>query len=109
MSISGQKKLVSQLLSEDEGLRDIVEEFVQVLPTRLDEMKQAFEALDWSQLTTLAHRLKGASGSYGYPDLSAVAAEMESAFRDQKADDFAQWTQELSELIAAAAAGLQEG
>ena len=39
------------------------------LPGRMEEIREAFEKLDWQQLSLLAHRLKGASGSYGYPDL----------------------------------------
>lgn len=99
-------KLVSQLLTEDPELRDIVEEFVDGLPTRLDELQQAFDATDWDQLTTLAHRLKGASGSYGYPDLSTLAATMESSFRERQADNFRNWLQQFEELVNAAKAGL---
>ena len=76
------------------------------LPTRLDELQQAFDATDWEQLTTLAHRLKGASGSYGYPDLSTLAATMESSFRVQQADNFRNWLKQFDELVNAAKAGL---
>ncbi len=106
MSDSTDRKLVSQLLSQDADLRDIVEEFVGSLPQRLDELKQAYQALDWGQLAGLAHRLKGASGSYGYPQLSELAARMESAFRQQQAEDFPNWANEFQDLVAAAARGL---
>jgi HPt (histidine-containing phosphotransfer) domain-containing protein len=102
------QKLVSQLLVEDAGLRDIVEEFVAALPGRLAELKQAYSMLDWDMLTMLAHRLKGASGSYGYPDLSQLAAQMEQGFKEQHADQFQTWTQQMDELIAAVKAGMSE-
>jgi len=102
------RKLISQLLAEDAELRDVVEDFVRVLPDRLAELRRAFEDLDWNQLTTFAHRLKGASGSYGYPEISEVAARMESAFRAQEAGNFGEWSQELDLLIRAAELGLAE-
>ena len=102
------QKLISQLLADDADLRDLVEEFVAALPQRVEELKQAYEALDWEQLAMLAHRLKGASGSYGYPDLSTLAATMEQSFRSQQADDFAAWTKWLEAAVNAAQAGLED-
>lgn len=102
-------KLISQLLSEDADLRDVVEEFVEGLATRVDELKQAHQTLDWELLTTLTHRLKGAAGSYGYPDISRLCAEMEQRFQDHQADEFMRWIGQLNELAAAARGGLAEG
>jgi len=101
------KKLVSQLLEEDAGLRDIVDEFVQGLATRLAELEAAHAKLDWELLATLAHRLKGASGSYGYPEISRLCADMEAAFRAHQAGDFQSQVRQLSGLTAAARAGLE--
>jgi histidine phosphotransfer protein HptB len=102
-------KLVSQLLLEDGDLRDIVEDFVAGMDTRLRELQEAHERLDWEQLTTFAHRLKGAAGSYGYPDISRLCAEMEQRFRSHEAEDFRRWMAELGGLTAAAREGLSEG
>ena len=104
--LSPPQKAVSHLLEDDPDLQDIVEEFVAALPERVEELKRAYEALDWDQLTMLAHRLKGASGSYGYPDLSAVAANMEQSFRGQQADTFAEWAKYIEAYASAAKAGL---
>lgn len=101
-------KLISQLVREDPDLRDVVEEFVDGLPGRLDELKQAYAQLDWEMLTTLAHRLKGAGGSYGYPDISQLCAEMEQSFRSHHADEMTAWLTQLSALISGAAAGLAD-
>jgi HPt (histidine-containing phosphotransfer) domain-containing protein len=100
-------KLVSLLMQEDPELRDIVEEFVEGLGTRLEELQQAYENLDWEQLTTLAHRLKGAGGSYGYPDISKLCAEMEKNFREHRADAFVSQIAQLNQVVTAAAAGLK--
>ena len=101
-------KLVSDLLVDEPDLRDIVGEFVDRLDNRIAQFREAFEQSDWNRLVTLAHQLKGAGGSYGYPDLSNLAATMERAFRTRAADQFAAWMKQLEQLTAAAHAGLRE-
>lgn len=100
------RPLVSQLLQEDTDLRDIVEEFVQELVVRVDELQKAHEKHDWDMLSVLAHRLKGAAGSYGYPEISQLCAKMEQGFRAQQADEFDAWIQELNGMTSAAQEGL---
>lgn len=100
------KKLISSLLNEDPGFLDIVQDFVNSLDQRIQELRAAHEALDWDTMTMLAHRLKGAGGSYGYPDLSALGKEMEQHFQNHVATHFSAWISQLSELTAAAKAGL---
>jgi HPt (histidine-containing phosphotransfer) domain-containing protein len=101
--------LVSELLVEDPDLRDLVEEFVDGLTERAAEFRQAFEELDWDKLARLAHQLKGAAGSYGYPDLGSLGATMEAGFSTRSADQFTDWMAQLEELIGAAHKGLQAG
>lgn len=99
-------RLASELLQHDGGMIDIVTEFVSGLAGRIRELRSAYEALDFSRLAMLAHRLKGAGGSYGYPPISALAAEMESEFRTGCAHSFAQQIHTLEALAHAASAGL---
>ena len=105
-SNTGSRVLASSFLQSDPELREIVEDFVARLPERISDLKKAHDALDWSQLKLLAHRLKGAGGSYGYPDLSRLGAAMESSFAACRADGFSTWMRELAELANAARAGL---
>jgi HPt (histidine-containing phosphotransfer) domain-containing protein len=102
------KRLISQLLTEDPGLRDIVGEFVAGLGARIAELRQARERMDWELLTTLAHRLKGAAGSYGYPEIGNLCAEMERQFRAHQADEFAEQIASLAGFADAARAGLDD-
>lgn len=101
-------KLVSHLVQEDPDLREVVEEFVTGLEERLHELQEAYTKLDWELLATLAHRLKGAGGSYGYPDISQLCAQMEAGFRAHEADAFQDWYTQLDSLFAAARAGLED-
>jgi HPt (histidine-containing phosphotransfer) domain-containing protein len=100
-------KLVSSLLQDDPDLLELVEEFVNGLGECLAGFRRAFEQLDWNRLTTLAHQLKGAGGSYGYAELSNLAKEMEAGFQNHSAAQFTEWMTAFERLIAAAHAGLQ--
>lgn len=105
---SARIRLVSQLLLNDTDLRDIVAEFVDGLDGRIAEMRSAHDAADWATLVRLAHRLKGAGGSYGYPDVSAAARAIEERIRRHASDGFDAWMIELEQLAAAAKAGLRD-
>lgn len=100
--------LVSSLLAEEPDMRDLVEEFITGLEERAGEFAAAFADREWDRLRVLAHQLKGAGGSYGYPEFSALGATMETAFRNHAGDGFEQWMRELGELVAAARAALAD-
>ncbi len=108
MSESTTKNVLTLQLADDPDMRDLVEEFVGGLTTRVSELRDAFARHDWDLLRTLAHRLKGAGGSYGYPDLSHLGATMEDQFKKQQAEQFADWVRQLDSLAAAARAGLDQ-
>jgi HPt (histidine-containing phosphotransfer) domain-containing protein len=68
-------------LAQDPGLAEIVELFVAELPFRVEAMRQASSAGDLPTVGRLAHQLKGAGGSHGFPHLSTIAREVEHAAR----------------------------
>jgi len=59
-------------------LRALTEEFCAGLPSTLSAISRASESADWPALNSLLHTLKGTAGSYGYPQISAMAAEVEA-------------------------------
>ena len=69
-------------LAEDPGLAEIIKLFVGELPDRVDAMRQATSAGDLPLVGRLAHQLKGAGGSHGFPHLSTLAREVERAARE---------------------------
>ncbi|MBL8879757.1 MAG: Hpt domain-containing protein [Phycisphaerales bacterium] len=98
--------LVSVLLQEDASFYELVQEFVDSLPARVQELNAACERRDLTTLRTLAHRLKGAGGSFGYPQISALAAQMETAYKADQTDQTTKWLEELNTLAEAAKNGL---
>ena len=71
--------IYSDLPMEDEDFREIVEEFISRLHTRIDHLKQLRRAQDWQQIKLTAHWLKGAGGSVGFPILTTLSRELEEA------------------------------
>lgn len=67
----------------------IVENFVDKLAIKLDEMQRALAQNDWKGLAELAHWLKGTGGTVGFPCFTEPAHELECAAR-QVADTASQ-------------------
>ena len=80
----------------DPHLADLIEPFVDGLDARLEEMRRALHHGDHDALSRLAHQLKGAGGSYGYPALTVAAKTLEDA---AKAQDTEAETLALAELV----------
>jgi CheY-like chemotaxis protein len=71
-------------LDEDSGyMRELAElalEFRAGLPATLDAITRAAQSADWPELKTLIHSLKGTAGSYGFPQITNMAAEVDDCF-----------------------------
>ena len=59
-------------------LKALTDEFLAGLPSTLGAIQRAAESADWSALKSLVHTLKGTAGSYGFPQITAMAAEVEA-------------------------------
>ena len=67
-------------------LRALTEEFCAGLPKTLSAVSRASETADWAALKSLVHTLKGTAGSYGYPQITAMAAEVEARLASGQTD-----------------------
>jgi CheY-like chemotaxis protein/HPt (histidine-containing phosphotransfer) domain-containing protein len=67
--------------AEDPDLAGVLIKFVNGLPAQVEAMRRAMAAGRNEELQRLAHRLKGAGGSYGYPVLTDAALSLEDAAR----------------------------
>jgi HPt (histidine-containing phosphotransfer) domain-containing protein len=74
--------IVTSTLSDDPDLQEIVRQFVRDLPDRSSAMLRAAQTSDTETLKRLAHQLKGAGGSYGFPGITEAAAAVEQALAE---------------------------
>ena len=72
--------------ADDEDLAEIIDDFVAGLRKQVEQMQQAASNNDHKMLQRLAHRLKGAGGSYGYPMLTEVARKLEEAAKMEQTE-----------------------
>src|SRR5437867_2051309 len=70
-------------LAGDPDLAELLALFVGELPQRLADIRQAAQGQNWQEVGRLAHQLRGAGGSYGFPLLTTAAGQVESMAREQ--------------------------
>lgn len=65
----------------DEDDIELIEMFLEELPSRIDSLKTTAEAGDFSQLNRLAHQLKGAAPGFGFDPIGTTAAVLEERLK----------------------------
>jgi HPt (histidine-containing phosphotransfer) domain-containing protein len=85
-------------LSSDPDLHDIVDMFVEEMPSRVATLLSELNAGDWPALQRTSHQLKGAAGSYGFDAISPCAGKVEEAVKNSSPEDQIRAT--VDELVA---------
>jgi HPt (histidine-containing phosphotransfer) domain-containing protein len=74
--------MIEPLKSEyanDPELAELVEMFVEGLPSHVARLTSAMADGDIESLKSLAHQLKGSAGGYGFPAITDSVRELEAA------------------------------
>lgn len=87
------------------AIAEILGVFTDSLTAMIADMRSAMQGGDDRRLTSLAHQLKGAGGGYGYPMLTAVAAQLEQAAKEQDWEIAAAYVAKIESLCAAVLRG----
>ena len=66
-------------LADDADLVELIDEFIAGLEYDIKAMHKMLDGCDYDSLRSLAHQMKGAGGSYGYPILTETAKILEEA------------------------------
>ncbi len=99
------KPPISSQFDQDEDLADLIPMFIDELETRVQQLRDAFEAEDSHTLREVAHKVRGAAGGYGFPDLTDFAGQVEDAIRSGAST--AEVHEELGELLGLCQAAIQ--
>jgi len=70
----------SPILSDfagDPDMRELVEFFVGQMPQRVRALQESLESGALEDVRSIAHQLKGAGGSYGFPQITESARSLE--------------------------------
>ncbi len=71
--------LHSSLEGGDPEMLPLLLEFIAGLQGRLSELQDAVASANAERCASVAHKLKGSSGMYGFPELSVLAGKLEGA------------------------------
>ena len=82
-----ESELCYSSLAADPDLAELVELFIGELPDRLVQLNRVLEMGNLTDLARFAHQLKGAGGSYGFPQLTPVAAQLERLAKQAANED----------------------
>ncbi|MGZ5818290.1 MAG: ATP-binding protein, partial [Burkholderiaceae bacterium] len=86
---------------ESAEFKELVMQFVAGLPEHAEQMKKAAAIHDLETVRGIAHTLKGAAASFGYPDMTDSAARLERAIKMGQAELIENGLVELNEMISA--------
>jgi len=94
-----EQPLKSELINDPE-LADLLQDFVKMLPERIDRLFELLTQRDLEELRQVAHQLKGAAGGYGFPPITDRAAALEDQLiQDAPLEQIAATVSELATLI----------
>ncbi|MCH8536577.1 MAG: response regulator [Alkalimonas sp.] len=65
---------------------DLLQEFLQGLVLTQQQLEEARQASDWPELQRLSHKLKGSAGSFGFPQLSNAADQLQRAIQQSQTE-----------------------
>lgn len=74
-------------LANDPDLGELVEMFVDEMPGRIEKIIDLLNNSQWEELRRAAHQLKGAAGSYGFLEISPMAAIVEDRIRSKRPEE----------------------
>src|SRR5262249_28601685 len=71
-------------LRQHPEIRRLTADFVDGLPERLAALERSLAEEDLGTVATLAHRLKGTAGGYGFPAITTAAGELEASVKARR-------------------------
>ena len=99
------EQTIQSEFDDDPALAEVLDQFVAGLPGQAKQMRAALANGCFEELQRLAHRLRGAGGSYGYPALSEAATRLGAPAEACDAEGAALAMKDLSGIVDAIVAG----
>ncbi len=90
---------VQSTLDVDDGFRHLVDKYVNSLHARLSDIKSSYEKNKLDTFKALIHDLKGMGGSFGFPQLTSCAKNIETHIKTQDHDSIRLYLNELETTI----------
>jgi len=73
--------------------------FLSIATEKVEEMKKALQQKNLSLIRTHAHQLKGSGASFGFPEISKIAEQIENECLTDSQDKVEKLINEMDELL----------
>jgi HPt (histidine-containing phosphotransfer) domain-containing protein len=93
--VPGDKDNSVATLDEDPEFQALLKQFEQELPMKLEDIQSALKAENWQELRSQVHKLKGLGTSFGYPEISEIAAKIQNSIVNGQFDAIGELTSKL--------------
>lgn len=84
----------------DVSIEDLVPGYLENRRADIKRMTAASKQGDWAAIESLAHKIKGSGASYGFPRLSDISRELETAAREARGDEVREAIRRLKDYLA---------
>jgi CheY-like chemotaxis protein len=74
---------------------ELMQIFAQSNVQRVVTLRQAISAKDWQQLRDVAHAIKGSAASFGYPQLSTMAEQLQFSIDEGRMEGVGRMAEDL--------------
>ena len=74
----GAQAPLTSLMADDLEVKDLLADFVRILPGKVRELNEIAGIRDRVALQKFAHQINGAAGGYGFPQITRCAGELET-------------------------------
>ncbi len=91
-------RIVSQYANDPE-MAELVQLFLSELPKRIEALNTAWTESRITDVTRMAHQLRGACSGYGFPSLGKAAGALEDGLRTTAAEGASSVSDEFRALV----------
>ncbi|VAW57789.1 BarA sensory histidine kinase (= VarS = GacS) [hydrothermal vent metagenome] len=82
-----------------DGMQKLIQKFILSLPEKIKLLNTAYRSLDWGNLTTISHNLKGTGGSFGFHEITNIAEKINRLSQQKIESDLKKYVNELNNEI----------
>lgn len=83
----------------DEGLDELLEEYLADAPSQVEQLQKAVDCNDISEITMISHSLKGSSGNLGIAGMYQLCLVLEQEAKTGQLDDAKEHMAAISEAF----------
>ncbi len=86
-------------MNRDDGFEKLRTLFAADLSEKIRALEVALRAAEWNEVSSISHQIKGTAKSFGYPEISSVAAEIEDSASKRSLEYTEGLVKRISDLI----------